>query len=202
MSSVSIHIANDADDGFEVVGVVLLPNENTLTVGHSSSPYTLTGFLRFQAVSIPASSSITAATITLNIVNITGTPDTTIYGVNVDNAAAFANPGNLPSNASNTTASYDADPSGTGTFVLTVTDIVAEIIARGGWASGNAIAFVMKDNSGTGDNQYDIEDFGAAGTAEAVLDVTYTAGGGGSSPAQAQMRNFRGIEPGAQIGGQ
>ncbi len=202
MSSVSIHITADADDGEQVVGVGIASGDPVTSGWTGFFNTELIGFLRFLSVGVPVGTTITAATITLNVVGITGTPDTTIYGVDADNASAFADPGNLPSNATPTTASYDADPAGTGTFVLTVTDIVAEIVARAGWASGNNIAFIIRDNFGSGSNNWSAEDYHDAGTAEAVLDVTYTAGGGGSTPAQAQMRNFRGIEPGAQIGGQ
>lgn len=203
MSSISVKITATADDGTEAVGDFF--DDGTLLGGTWAAGFdTVTGFiyLRFLGIGIPAGSTISAATVTCNVTTITGTPDTAIFGVDVDDAAAFSDPGNLPSNASTTTASADADPSGTGTHVIDVTGIVAEIVARAGWASGNDMAFVIKDNAGVGENMWYGEDLQAAGSNEAQLDVTYSAGGGGSTPAQAQMRNFRGIEPGAQIGGQ
>ncbi len=204
MASVNVHITADADDPTEEVGGGLVDDgtdyglAGNVLLGRSGADFDCG--LRFLSVGVPQGAVVSAATITLNVTQIGGSPDTTLYGVDVDDAAAFADPGNLPSAATRTTATADLDPSGTGTKVVDVSTIVQEIIDRAGWASGNDMAFVIINN-GTEGNIYTLEDYSAAGTNEAQLDVTYTAGGG-STPAQAQMRNYRGIEPGAQIGGQ
>lgn len=171
MATVNVHITVTGDDGSELVGVGLITNSYG---AGATSGIDVHGFLRFQSVTGPVSgATINSATITHNVTAIAGTPDTTCYGVDVDDAAAFSDPGNLPSAAARTTASSDADPAGTGSRTINVATQVQEIVNRAGWASGNDMAFVMIDN-GTGENNWSAEDFQAAGTAEAFLDIDYT----------------------------
>lgn len=136
--------------------------------------------LRFQGVNVPQGATIDSAILTLNIASLEGgaTPSTYCYGVDADTAAAWADPGNLPSAVTPTTAqSATFAPIATGSEQVDVTTIVQEIIDRVGWSSGNALALVFNDD-GTSSNEYWIaEDFEDAGTAEASLEITYTAGG-------------------------
>lgn len=174
MATLQVKVTDTADDGYEGT---FFGFDTSLVASGFNGFETGVGFVRFLNVTVPQGATIDSATLTLNITGITGTPDTTLYGVDEDNAAAFADPGNLPSAAARTTASADPDPAGTGTKVITITSILQEIVDRGGWASGNALAFVAVDNAGSGANAWGAEDYGDAGTAEAVLDITYTAGG-------------------------
>ncbi len=169
MATLQVKITDTADDGYEADGAL---DPTFLAAGFQG--LTVLAFLRFLNVTIPQGATIDSATLTLNITDISGTPDTTLYGVDEDNAAAFAAPGNLPSAATKTTASADPDPAGAGSKVITITSIVQEIIDRAGWASGNAMAFVGDDNAGTGPSYWSAEDYEDAGTAEATLDITYT----------------------------
>ena len=131
------------------------------------------GGLRFLSVGIDQGATISTAKITVNVINVTGTPDLIVYGVDADAAAAFADPGNLPSAATRTTASTAFAPTGTGSAEIDVKAIVQEIVNRVGYAGG-AIAFVIDDNAGAGTNYAEIEDIDAAGSNEAQLDVTYS----------------------------
>lgn len=170
MATLQVKVTDTADDGYEGGEGI---STGTVSAGMSAG-ITKYAFLRFLNVTVPQGATIDLATLTLNIVDVSS-PDTTLYGVDADNAAAFADPGNLPSAATWTTASADPDPAGTGTKVVTITTIVQEIVDRGGWASGNAMAFVAAGNSGFFSG-WEAEDYEAAGTAEATLDITYTAG--------------------------
>lgn len=173
MATVSVGISDTLDDGSELPGVAF--QTGSLAAGFISGVFEGNAFLRFLAVTGPTSgATINTATITLNITAIAGTPNTTVFGVDVDDAAAFSDPGNLPSAAAKTTASSDGDPAGTGTQTINVVTQVQEIINRAGWASGNDMAFVWDDNAGSGSNSWTAEDFQAAGTAHAVLDIDYT----------------------------
>lgn len=172
MATLQVKITDTADDGYEVFGSL---TNMQFGVGYAGGA-TFLLYCRFLNVTVPQGATIDSATLTLNITDISGTPDTTLYGVDEDNAAAFADPGNMPSAATKTTASADPDPAGTGSKVITITTIVQEIVDRAGWASGNAMAFVAGDNAGSGNNYWFAEDYEDAGTAEATLDITYTAG--------------------------
>lgn len=190
MATLQVKITDTADDGVELVGVVFFTDGFAAGVSDAYASL-LYGFLRFLNVTVPQGAGISSATLTLNIIDITGTPDTTLYGVDADNAAAFADPGNLPSAASRTTASADPDPAGTGSHVITITSIVQEIVDRAGWASGNAMAFVAIDNTGSGSHFWVGEDYEDAGTAEATLDITYTVPAvGGAAPHHANRYGY------------
>lgn len=169
MTAVQVKITNTADDGYEGSEGI---STGVVTAGKSAGA-TLTAFFRFLNVTVPQGAVASSATLTLNITNVAGTPNTTLYGVDADDAAAFADPGNLPSAATKTTASVDPDPAGTGSHVITITTIVQEIVDRVGWASGNAMAFVAEGNSGFFAS-WTAEDYGDALGAEATLDITYT----------------------------
>lgn len=171
MTTLQVKITDTADDGYEYSASVYISQ----VWGGSYSGSALYGFFRFLNVTVPQGATVSSATLTLNIISVAGTPNTTLYGVDADNAAAFADPGNLPSAATKTTASADPDPAATGTKVITITTIVQEIVDRAGWASGNAMAFVVDVHAG-GTNYWLAEDYEDAGTAEATLDITYTAG--------------------------
>lgn len=79
-----------------------------------------------------------------------------VYGIDEDNTAILTgDPFGRPETTAVTT--LDDTVGGVGTYEdFGVTAQVNEILARGGWASGNAMGFHVKDN-GTGDGSY-IED--------------------------------------------
>lgn len=179
MATLQVKVTDTADDGWEIEGGL----ESSIVAAGSDGGVSFSAFFRFLNVTVPQGATIDSATLTVLITDVSGAPDTTLYGVDVDDAAAFADPGNLPSAATKTTASADPDPAGTGTKVITITTIVQEIVDRAGWASGNAMAFVADDNAGSGTNFWAAEDYEDAGTAEAILDITYTVPAAGRNAA-------------------
>lgn len=188
MTAVQVKITDTADDGYE--GSIFGLSASDVAAGYGAFE-TEIAFFRFLNVTVPKGATIDSATLSLNITVVNGTPNTTLYGVDEDNAAAFADPGNMPSAATRTTASADPDPAGTGTKVITITTIVQEIVDRAGWASGNSMAFVADNNAGSGDNYWFAEDYEDAGTAEATLDITYTVPAvGGAAPHRANRYGY------------
>lgn len=137
---------------------------------------------RFQTVAIDNAATITAATITVNVVTVGGNPGTgIIYGDDVDDAAAWSG-STAVTGITKTTASKSVSVGATGFYAADVASIVQEIVNRGGWASGNDMRFGWISNvPGTG-YYADFEDYTNAGTDEAQLDVTFTAGGGSGQP--------------------
>lgn len=176
MATVQVQITNTADDVQEAVGVAL--DTSAIVAGYNASfgvPFA--GGIRFRSVTGPVSgATVNSATLTL-MISIGGTPNTTIYGVDVDDVAVWSDPGNLPSAAARTTASV-AGPTATGSQQINVATIVQEILNRAGWASGNDMAFVGIDNAGAGNNSWQADDIDDAGTDHAVLDIDYTNPGG------------------------
>lgn len=73
------------------------------------------------------------------------------WGMDEDNTATFSSD---PLGRTKTSAFDSADnamPSVGQTKQITVTSIVNEILARGGWSSGNALGFILEDNGSDSD---------------------------------------------------
>lgn len=195
MATLNLAITDSADDGYEYgAGGEFAATNPDFYAGFDTDTANYT-FLRFQNVTITQGATINSATLTLNLIDVTGSPNTTWYGVAADNAAAFAAVTNIPSSSPHTTASAAFVPVGTGTKAINVATIVQEIVNRGGWASGNALALVNVDNVGAGAAYWAGEDLTSVGTAHATLDIDYTAGGaasgGGVTAATLQQRQKR-----------
>ncbi len=186
MATYSASIAastDDADQGGSTVdttGTTLNANNSNQYIG-----------LRFTSVTIPSGSTITAATLDLDIQSASyDDPDTTIYGDDTDNASTFTTASNNISGRTATTASVTWTASNIGAGVKPTPDIatvIQEIIDRAGWSSGNALALIIKGNGTTSflrTRAYD-------GTGSpAKLNVTYTTGGGSGQPTRT-LHQFR-----------
>lgn len=132
--------------------------------------------LRFASVDLPQGADISQATLTLTVSTVGGNPDTTCYGLAVDDLEAFADPGNLPSAIARTTASQPFAPNNSGSVGINVTTILQEIVNRAGWESGNALGFVFEDEVGSGENYWQAVGYSAATTPRMFLDITWVPG--------------------------
>jgi len=189
-ASISEEITTNADDGFQMFSSWRSVSGTDAAWFAGLSSFPLHGGLRFQSLAIPLAATISAATVTLNITSVTGTPDTRLFGDDVDDAAAWSN-SNLPSGITQTTANVAVSPSATGTgYTINIQSVAAELFARGGWASGNDARFGIINFATTGVHVFLAEDYNAAGTNEAQLDITYTVA---STGAPTMFRNRRGI---------
>lgn len=141
--TVNENIAAGADDVFSVnygSSFVSLAYSNTMIIVQVGFP-NMIGGLRFQTIAIPSGATVNSATLTVRGISSTS-PNINIYGNDVDDAAAWANPGNRVQNITKTTAvtnisSFNASADNN----LDVTSIVAEILGRAGWVSNNDVAF-------------------------------------------------------------
>ncbi len=168
--------ANDASQAagtVDISGGALNANAATHYVGY-----------RFTSVTIPPGSTITAATLDLEVYSGSfDDPDVTIYADDSDSAAAFVASSNNISGRTATTATTTWTDSSIGTGIKTTPDFAAtvqEIIDRGGWASGNAIALITKGNSGSSALRTRAWDAGTG--SPAALSITYTAPSSGGQP--------------------
>lgn len=171
---VSLSISETGDDAYDLSGA-LGTTENSWQVGNNSFLGAATAGLRFQSSGLAQGAPIAAATLSINVTAITGTPQSTVHGVDVDDAAQWSDPGVLPSGVDRTTASTAFNPTGTGIATVDVTSQIQEIVNRAGFAGG-AIALVLVDAAGSGDNLFNGEDFSDAGTDEATLEITLALG--------------------------
>ena len=200
-------IAATGDDRDERVGSTLFTGFTTLVAGQSSYYDFADGF-RFQTVNIPQASPIDSADFSIEIVNVTGTPDLRMYGNDVDDAATWSDPGNLPSAITKTTAFAEVDNfTTTGVKTVDVTTIVQEIVNRGSWTANNDLALVLFDNQASGGNFVSLADLSHATAQEAQLDIVYTSGaaplvaGSGSFSLTGQTANLlRSLEVNADAG--
>jgi hypothetical protein len=109
------------------------------------------GAIRFGSITLANSESIYSATLNIYIGGRIGSGEikSVIYGIDEDNIGKFNDGGSNPTARVKTTASTASNSTLSQGNILgvNVKSIVDEIIARGGWASDNAMAFILNDNS-------------------------------------------------------
>lgn len=110
--------------------------------------------VRFQNVAVPQGATITSAYIEFTAEeNGSGSYSAVIEGIDVNSASTFSNSQNLSSlSKTSNTETWSGSDSWTIDAPKTtpdITDIVQEIVNRGGWSSGNDMGFVI--NAGSGD---------------------------------------------------
>jgi hypothetical protein len=107
--------------------------------------------MRFPGVSLPQGAQITSATVSVyggTQPPLNGPSLIRVHGEAADNAPAWADvPGSRPDSIPYTAAYVDytgSDPGWAGAWhQIDVTAVVQEIVNRGGWVSGNAIALAL-----------------------------------------------------------
>lgn len=189
MSTYSATITAASDDARESSGSVTLTGSN-ITI-QATDNY---GGLRFLNVTIPAGSAIHTATLTVTVASASyDDPDVTIWANDVDDAATFTTGAANISGRAATTATVTWTASGIGAGARTSPSLVAviqEVIDRGGWASGNDVALILKGNS---TSPFRFNTFDGGGADYATLAIEYTAPGAGGQPPRAthQFRQRR-----------
>lgn len=172
------NITADADDGHDKRNVSTWVSAVTLD-NFGKYNYYYDPAWRFQTVAIPVGATIDLANLLIRAVSssLSGGGGK-LYGYDTDDAAALSSsvqPRSMAKTTANTTV---AQSTSTGIRTYDVTTAVAEIAARGGWASGNDLTLFAIGNVGSY-NRTRFEDYSSAGTDEAQLEIDYTASGGG-----------------------
>jgi len=134
--------------------------------------------LSWDNVTVPQGSIITSAFIELFPSYRNGNVPIDIYGFNVDDVAVFG-ASNRPSQIAQTTAHVTqtlttAIPASVYFNLADVSTIIQEIVNRGGWASGNALGVVIKDNGAASGVLFQMQDYGNAPANAARLTINYT----------------------------
>ena len=194
MAVIDVYVASIADDGYDNEGVNWV-NSAPMT-GNSGSALLQMG-LRFPAVAVPAGATINSATLRLRAERDQAAA-TGVHGIirgdDVDDAPAWSNSSRPASGFTATTASTSFDPSAWATgayYTYDVATIVAEIVARAGWGTGQAIRFAILDNassSGIYVRAYDYAD-GGGDPYNAKLTIDYTEGASADPPTVTILRN-------------
>lgn len=173
-------IPTDNDDGTEIppntwqTYYPKSPGRHEINVGYSKH----TGY-RFTSVAVPQGATIDDAILTVYVHIGSNNVAVTVYGDDVDDAAAWAG-NDAPSDMTNTTASQAKTfDSGIGDDTIDVTSIIQEIVSRGSWLSGNALRMGFIGSSGGYDYFYD---YNGGTTLCARLAINYTEGNGAVAP--------------------
>jgi len=176
--TVTVNPAATADDGHALVPYTGGTwYDSSVRLGYYLVSYWYDAGLRFPSVNVPQGSTITSATLTIQVASVFPVaPSGTIWGYATDNASAFSS-GTLPAGVAKTTASTAIASATVGSHGYDVTAIVQEIVDRAGWVANNAIGIpILK----TGYGIAVIEDYQDGLGNPASLSITYAGGGGGT----------------------
>lgn len=136
-------------------------------------------------VTIPSGATITSATVELFMkwINGTGSILTRMQGFDVDDVAVFNATTGRPSQIAQTTALVDRTYTNASDWVdetyLSCDDasaIIQEIVDRAGWASGNALGVVIKNNGSASGDRWMFQDYGRSSGDAAKITIVYTVG--------------------------
>lgn len=155
------------------------------TTGQSSSD---TGFglgLRFTSITIGQADTIDAATLafTARVTGSNATVNTDIEGDDTDNAAGFSTIGDYTGRVKTSAlVAWDSISGWTAEDAITspeIKTIIQEIVDRGSWASGNAMAILWEDDGSSDGALRSSYSYDGNSAKAPQLDITFTAGGGG-----------------------
>ncbi len=191
-------IGVDANDGFIDTSSVFQSQTGEgyaygeyFEVGRSDPSDHKYGVLRFTNVTVPSGATINSADLRFYITSSSGSTDSvnsviTVYAdVSANRQAAFSDSSHPPSsNWTNSTASTQENGlTTTGYHTVDVSSIIEELIALGGWASGDDIRFSLDPQANGSDTYWgvNVSDYDAdtsAELADLTIDYTEAASGG------------------------
>lgn len=159
-------------------------NHDTMSPSNANDPGEITGW-RYPSITVPQGSTINSATWRFygNKTNV-GTCSFDVWGVDVDDSATWTSVANPPKNATKTTESILVSEYAAFTtpqiFDYSITDIIQEIVDRGGWSSGNGMALITNKNASTRDTIWTLQTFDSTYPKgkESHIKIDYTAPSG------------------------
>lgn len=175
MPSLTLYVAASADDAEELETGVMDLDSTDLDL----SAYTFWVAIRVLSATIPPGSTIDAAfaRFTSKSTRSGASPQHTIFGEDADDAAIFTSGANNITNRTRTTASVTWTPgawaAGNQYDTPSLVSIVQEIVNRGGWSSGNALALIIQCNTVAGTEKREADSFDH-GSGEPEMHITYT----------------------------
>jgi hypothetical protein len=177
MTTVVVSVTADVDDGNADGG-----SPQTWHINYAASnadwisaSYSRSSAWRFLSVNVPQGTTLTSATLELNVTSA-GSGTATIKGEAVDSAAQWADSSaNSPKDMTQTTASASYTAGTSGIVTVDVKSIVQEIVNRAGWVANNNLRIGFSTVSGISVAE-EFEDYAAAGAHPAKLTIVYGAG--------------------------
>jgi hypothetical protein len=185
-TTLNLQVSAGADDVYEADsggGADLTESRIQATAAYADFDRRTAG-LRFTNVTIPAGATITSAYLSLYM-DVDWWDDLVchIHAEDVDDSASFTTNGSLITRT-RTTANVAWSQANLGTGWKQgpdISSVIAEVVGRAGWQSGNALTVIMKSDtigvSGT-ISPFSFQSYDGDSTHGAKLDVTYTASGG------------------------
>jgi hypothetical protein len=179
-----VQIAADTDDGQEA-------NDTTWDVDGLDADGDIAGDraavsydmgMRWDGVTIPPGATITSAFVELycQFAFLSGALLINWVAIDEDDTATFGT-GDRPSQRAQTTAipqSMTVDDGGVFNSSVDLAAAVQTVIDRAGWASGNALGIVCKDNGNAASERAQFIDYAQSPTNSAKLTIEYTAASG------------------------
>ncbi len=178
-ASLNKRISSSLDDVEQNADGDMYTNSSDIELVNDGSDQTIG--LRFTNIQIPQGSVIDNAYIQFTTdESNSGSTSVTIQGENVNDAPAFTNVNNNVTNRSLTNAAVNWQPpawtvvgaAGSDQQTPSLTNIVQEIVNRGGWQGGNDMAFVI-----AGQGERTAESFDGSSSQAPLLHIDYQTDG-------------------------
>ncbi len=181
-TTITSRVSQSSDDAEERVATwssirTTTINSTNLQIINNGSYDQLVG-IRFQNINIPQGTTILSASIQFTVAGTSsGTTSVTIRGQDEDDAPTFTTSNKNISDRTRTTASVawtsipawnTVGQAGANQRTPDFTNIVQEIVDRGGWSSGNSMVFIINDSGSRIAESYD-----NAPTKAPLLTITY-----------------------------
>lgn len=140
---------------------------------------------RWDNVAVPQGATIDSAILDLFSAGVTGGSSVSIilYGVDEDDTVTFNTSTQYPEGKTRTTANATKtltvstwSTSGFNKETIDVTSLIQEIVDRGSWASGNALAIVAHDNGSSSSNYVGNSSYDSSADRGAKLTIEYSTG--------------------------
>lgn len=172
----------DGQEGFDVAWAEDGADSDGNRVGEATGDYDMG--MSWPNVTIPSGSTISSATVEVYMKWHSAGSDivTRMQGFDVDDMAVFSS-SNRPSQIAQTTAFVDRTYTDASDFATNTwlslddcTAIIQEIIDRGGWASGQALGVVLKENGSIAQDRWQFQDYGRQTAFAAKITIVYTTG--------------------------
>lgn len=210
MATYNLSITSDANDGhedggtdwFDRVAEGYAAGEYFSVYQSGSAATDRLGALRFPATGIPQGSTISSATLTINV-TVANSIDATnsvllVTGDDVDDSPALSGTHRPSSGWTNTTATATKNNLAVGSQQINVASIVQEIVDRPGFAGG-AIAFKLGFSGSDTYWELNISDYDADTLANVATLVVVTPDGGSGLSIPRNIRSLAAVSRAANF---
>lgn len=176
----TLNIPNSLSDGFEIPGVS--PDFTGVTAQIGDNGGSITNFWRFTGVGLNKDTSITSAILTVTSADTYDGPAMTVnvHCEDVDNSAiGVETDGNIDGRTRTTNfTNFDINNMSLNTeYTVDIATAVEEVLARAGWANGNALSAIAVDSTCPSNEYQILHTWDEASHAKAArLDITYSSG--------------------------